>query len=47
MKEQAKFTYSLHGTVFERQTKTIENQDEKQIKPIKNIETASWIKCTC
>ena len=42
--EQAKFTYSPLGKVFEKQTKTIENQGEKQIKamqdkrPIKSIE---------
>ena len=28
--EQAKFTYSLFGKVFEKQTKTIEDQGEKQ-----------------
>ena len=34
MIEQAKFTYSSLGKVFEKQTKTIENQEEKQIKAI-------------
>ena len=32
--EQAKFTYSPLGKVFEKQTKTIEDQGEKQIKVI-------------
>ena len=32
--EQAKFTYSPLGKVFEKQTKTIEDQGEKQIKAI-------------
>ena len=42
--EQAKFTYSPLGKAFEKQTKTIEHQGEKQIKaiqakrPIKSIE---------
>ena len=42
--EQAKFTYSPLGKAFEKQTKTIEDQGEKQIKaiqdksPIKSIE---------
>ena len=33
--EQAKFTYSPLGKAFEKQTKTIEDQGEKQIKAIK------------
>ena len=42
--EQAKFAYSLLGKVFEKQTKTIEGQGEKQRKaiqdkrPLKSIE---------
>ena len=32
--EQAKFTYSILGKAFEKQTKTIEDQGEKQIKII-------------
>ena len=32
--EQAKFTYSPLGIAFEKQTKTIEDQGEKQIKAI-------------
>ena len=41
MIEQAKFTYSPLGKAFEKQTKTIEDQGEKQIKAIqdKSIET--------
>ena len=34
--EQAKFTYSPLGKAFEKQTKTIEDQGEKQIKAIEN-----------
>ena len=33
--EQAKFTYSPLGKAFEKQTKTIEDQGEKQIKQFK------------
>ena len=32
--EQVKFTYSTPGKAFEKQLKTIESQDEKQIKAI-------------
>ena len=32
--EQAKFTYSPLGKAFEKQTKTIKDQGEKQIKAI-------------
>ena len=32
--EQAKFTYSPLGKAFEKQIKTIEDQEEKQIKAI-------------
>ena len=34
--EQAKFTYSPLGKAFEKQTKTVEDQGEKQIKAIQN-----------
>ena len=34
--EQAKFTYSPFGKVFGKQTKTIEDQGEKQIKAIQD-----------
>ena len=34
--EQAKFTYSPLGKAFEKQTKTIEDQGEKQVKSIQN-----------
>ena len=34
--KQAKFTYSPLGKAFEKQTKTIEDQGEKQIKPIQD-----------
>ena len=32
--EQARYTYSPLGKAFEKQIKTIEDQEEKQIKPI-------------
>ena len=35
--QQAKFTYSPLGKAFEKQTKTIENQGEKQRKQFKII----------
>ena len=34
--EQAKFTYSPLGKAFEKQTKTVEDQGEKQIKAIQD-----------
>ena len=34
--EQAKFAYSPLGKAFEKQTKTIECQGEKEIKAIEN-----------
>ena len=34
--EQAKFTYSPLGKAFEKQTKTIKDQREKQIKAIQD-----------
>ena len=46
--EQAKFTYSPLVKAFEKQTKTIEDQGEKQIKavqdkrPIKSIEKFTY-----
>ena len=36
MIEQTKFTYSLFGKAFGKQTKTIEEQGEKQIKAIED-----------
>ena len=36
--EQAKFTSSPLGKAFEKQIKTIENQGEKQIDALKNLE---------
>ena len=36
MIEQAKFTYSRLGKAFEKQTKSIEDQGENQIKAIQN-----------
>ena len=35
MIKQAKFTYSPLGTVFEKQTKTVEGQGKNQISAIK------------
>ena len=34
--EQAKFTYSLLGKTFEKQIKTIKDQQEKQIQAIQD-----------
>ena len=41
--EQAKFTYSPLGKAFEKQTKTIEDQGEKQIKAIQDKRTIKSI----
>ena len=35
--EQAKFTYSPLGKAFEKQKKTIEDQDEKQVNALENL----------
>ena len=35
--EQAKFTYSPLGTAFEKQTKTIKDQGQKQVDTLKNL----------
>ena len=42
--EQAKFTYSPLGKAFEKQTKTIEDQREKQIKAIQDQGQVKTIK---
>ena len=34
--EQAKFAYSPLGKAFEKQTKTVEDQNKKQIKAIED-----------
>ena len=39
--EQAKFTYSPLAKVFEKQIKTIEGQEEKQIRAIENLKDAN------
>ena len=36
MKEQAKFAYSPLEKAFEKQTKTIEDQGEKELKAVKD-----------
>ena len=36
--EQAKFTYFPLGKAFEKQTKTIKDQEEKQVKILKSLE---------
>ena len=41
--EEAKFTYSPLGKAFEKQTKTIEEQGEKQIKAIKDSTIKKYI----
>ena len=35
--EQAKFNYSLLGKAFEKQTKTIEEKGQKQVKTLKGL----------
>ena len=35
--EQAKFTYSPLGKAFEKQTKTIEDQGQKQVDDLKDL----------
>ena len=48
--EQAEFTYSPSGKAFEKQTKTIQDQGEKQIKaiqdkrPIKSINRQIYLR---
>ena len=42
--EQAKFTYSPLGKAFEKKIKTIEDQGEKQIQAIQNIDFNKSIK---
>ena len=37
--EQAKFTYSPLGKAFEKQTKTIEDQEKKQLDVLKTLES--------
>ena len=39
--EQAKFTYSPLAKTFEKQIKTIEGQEEKQIRAIENLKDAN------
>ena len=34
--EQAKFIYSTLGKAFEKQTKTIEHQEERQVQALKD-----------
>ena len=36
--DQAKFTYFPLGKAFEKQTKTIKDQEEKQVKVLKSLE---------
>ena len=35
--EQARFTYSPLGKIFEKQTKTIENQGQKQVEALNTL----------
>ena len=44
MIEQAKFTYSPLGQAFEKQIKTAEDQEDKQIKAIQNQGQVKTIK---
>ena len=40
IREQAKFTYSPLGKAFEKQTKTIEDQRQKQVDASKSLESS-------
>ena len=40
MIEQGKVTYSPLGKAFEKQTKAIKDQGEKQIDPLKSLESS-------
>ena len=42
--EQAKFTYSPLGKASEKQTKTIEDQGEKQVKALEDLKLKEQIK---
>ena len=42
--EQAKFTYSPLGKAFEKQTKTIEDQGEKQVDALKDLKSKEQTK---
>ena len=44
IKEQVKFTYSPLGRAFEKQIKTIEDQEKEQIKAIKDQGQVKTIK---
>ena len=39
--KQAKFTYSPLGKAFEKQTKTIEDQGEKQVNALKSLKSSN------
>ena len=41
MIDQAKFTYSPLGKVFEKQVKTIEDQGRKQVKALEDLKSKS------
>ena len=38
--EQAKFTYSLMGKTFEKQTKTTVVEEQKQVDALKSLESS-------
>ena len=44
IKEQAKFTYSPLGKGFEKQTKVIKDQGEKQVKALEDLKLKEQIK---
>ena len=44
--EQAKFSYSPLGKAFEKQIKTIENHDEKQVDASENLKLKEEAKAT-
>ena len=50
VREQAKFTYSPLGKVFDKQIKTIEDQGKKQVDALNTLKSDNKItikKCTC
>ena len=44
--EQAKFTYSPLGKAFEKQIKTIEDQDKKRVEALENLKPKEQTKAT-
>ena len=43
--EQARFTYSPLGKVFENQIKTIEDQGQKQVQALNTLKSNNQLRC--